>query len=197
MGPKNFKYILFLFIKQNNQDDFVVDIAGEIAILTKSSNVRYFYGTDASVYTFSTYETLNEVKEYLDIILSEDGAVYFLLPYETDNMSFGLPKDVASHLFGELNTDKKSDFKFTERKLTDFPLMSDEAFEDMLSYLSDGDEDDDEISKLIKRTKEVKVNDLVSEEIFNEILDKINDKGMPSLNEKELSLLKKYSKQLN
>ena len=59
------------------------------------------------------------------------------------------------------------------------------------------DDDDDEISKLIRRTKTTKTDDYVSEETFNSILDKINIYGKEGLTEKELSLLDKYSKQIN
>jgi hypothetical protein len=193
MRPKDFKYILFLFEKRSNQDDYVVEIAEEIAILTKSNNIRFYYGPDSSVFTFSTNDTLKDVKEYIDIILSEGESTHFLLPYETDNMSFGLPDDISAHLFGDINPDKKSDFKFTERKLTDFPKFNEELFEGLMN---DFDDDDDEISKLIRRTKEVKVNDFVTEDQFNEILSKISDEGMSSLSEKELHLLKKYSNQI-
>jgi len=197
MKPKNgkFKYILFLFEKQNDQDDFVTEIAEEIAILTKSNNIRFYYGPEASVFTFSTDDNLSSVSEFVDIILSETKSTYFLLPYDTDNMSFGLPKDISDHLFSEKTPDKKSDFNFVERKLSDFPDFNEEMFEEILSHYND-DEDDDEISKLIKRTKEVKVNDIVTEDVFNSILDKINTQGRASLTEKEVSLLNKYSNQI-
>ena len=65
----------------------------------------------------------------------------------------------------------------------------------MNAFLDDEDEDDD-ISRLIKRTKTTKVDDYVSESQFNSILDKINSDGMSSLTKKELDLLKKYSKQV-
>ena len=199
MKPKNFKYILFLFAKHTNQDDYVVEIAEEIAVLTKSNNIRFYYGPEASVYTFSTNDTLKDIKEYLDIILSESKSTYFLLPYETDKLSFGLPDDISSHLFN----DKLSDIEKTGLNLeskewsdSDFKKLDEEMFEKFLNVFSENDEDDDDISKLIKRTKEVKVNDFVSEDQFNEILSKISDKGISSLSERELSLLNKFSNQI-
>ena len=197
MKPKNmkFKFILFLFVKAKNQDGYVTEIAEEIAILTKSPNIKFYYGSEASVFTFSTDETLKSVKEYVDIILSDDKPVYFLLPYDTDNLSFGLPSEISSHLFSDTIPDKTSDFNFTEQKLSDFTSMSDKMFDDIMDLYTD-DEDDDEISKLIRKTKEVKVSDIVTEEKFNEILDKISTQGCSSLTEKEVSLLNKYSNQI-
>lgn len=199
MENKTFKYILFVFAKSKNQDDFVTEIAEEIAVITKSKNIRYYYGPEAVVFTFSTLDDLKSVAEYVDIILSEDEVSYFLLPYSTDNMSFGLPKDISEHLF----TDKLSEIDKLERDLdvkwskldSDFKKLDEEMFEKFMNVFSD-DDDEDDISRLIKRTKTTKVDDYVSENEFNSILDKINTDGMSALTKKELSLLKQYSKQV-
>ena len=199
MKNKTFKYILFVFAKSKNQDDFVTEIAEEIAVITKSKNIRYYYGPEAVVFTFSTLDDLKSVAEYVDIILSEGEVSYFLLPYSTDNMSFGLPKDISEHLF----TDKLSEIDKLERDLdvkwskldSDFKKLDEEMFEKFMNVFSD-DDDEDDISRLIKRTKTTKVDDYVSENEFNSILDKINTDGMSALTKKELSLLKQYSKQV-
>ena len=106
MKNKMYNYILFVFAKSKNQDDFVTEIAEEIAVITKSKNIRYYYGPEACVFTFGTLDDLKSVAEYVDIILSEGEISYFLLPYHSDNMSFGLPKDISDHLF----SDKMSGF---------------------------------------------------------------------------------------
>jgi hypothetical protein len=193
MKPKNFKYILFVFAKSKNQDDFVTEIAEEIAVITKSTNIKFYYGPEACVFTFDTVDDFKSVSEYVDIILSEGEVSYFLLPYSSDKMSFGLPEDISKHLF----TDKLSDIKKMDQDLdVRFKKLDEELFEKMMDFMGDDDEDDDDISKLIKRTKTTKVDDSVSENQFNSILDKINDEGMSSLSKKELDLLKKYSNQV-
>ena len=184
MKNKTFKYILFVFAKSKNQDDFVTEIAEEIAVITKSKNIRYYYGPEACVFTFSTLDDLKSVTEYVDIILSEGEVSYFLLPYHSDNMSFGLPKDISEHLF----TDKLSDIEKMDRDLdvkwskldSDLKKLDDDMFDKFMNAFSDEDEEDDDISKLIKRTKTTKVDDYVSENEFNFILDKINSDGMSS-----------------
>ena len=193
MKLRKYKYILFLFAKHKEQDDFVTEIAEEISLLVKCGDIKFYYGPEASVFTFSTEENLSSVSEFVDIILSEYKAVYFLLPYNTDNVSFNLPKNIENHLFGDVVPDKKTDFNFLERKLFDIELLSDDVFEEILDQY---DNDDDEISKLIRRSKNKKLDDFVSEEDFNEILDKITNEGKSSLTEKELFLLNKYSNQI-
>jgi hypothetical protein len=193
MKPKNFKYILFVFAKSKNQDDFVTEIAEEIAVITKSTNIKFYYGPEACVFTFDTVDDFKSVSEYVDIILSEGEVSYFLLPYSSDKMSFGLPEDISKHLF----TDKLSDIKKMDQDLdVRFKKLDDELFEKMMDFMGDDDDEDDDISKLIKRTKTTKVDDYISENQFNSILDKINDEGMSSLSKKELDLLKKYSNQV-
>lgn len=194
-----YNYILFVFAKSKNQDEFVTEIAEEIAVITKSKNVKYYYGPEACVFTFGTIDDMKSVSEYVDIILSEGDISYFLLPYKSDNITFGLPKDISDHLF----SDKMSGFDKTEQDLvkewskSDFKKLDDEMFEKFMNVFSDDDdEEDDEISKLIKRTKTTKVDDFITESQFNSILDKINNNGMESLTKKELDLLKNYSKQL-
>jgi hypothetical protein len=193
MKPKNFKYILFVFAKSKNQDDFVTEIAEEIAVITKSTNIKFYYGPEACVFTFDTVDDFKSVSEYVDIILSEGEVSYFLLPYSSDKLSFGLPEDISNHLF----TDKLSEIKNLDQDLEiKFKKLDEELFEKMMDFMGDDDEDDDDISKLIKRTKTTKVDDYISENQFNSILDKINSDGMSSLSKKELDLLKKYSNQV-
>ena len=196
-----YNYILFVFAKSKNQDGFVTEIAEEIAVITKSKNVKYYYGPEACVFTFGTVDDMKSVSEYVDIILSEGEISYFLLPYSSDNITFGLPKEISDHLF----SDKMSDIDKMERDLDkkfdnlnlSFKQLDEEMFEKFMNVFSDDDdEEDDEISKLIKRTKTTKVDDYVSENQFNTILDKINSDGMSSLTKKELDLLKKYSNQV-
>jgi len=193
MKPTNFKYILFVFAKSKNQDDFVTEIAEEIAVITKSTNIKFYYGPDACVFTFDTLDDFKSVSEYVDIILSEGELSYFLLPYSPDKLSYRLPEDVSKHLF----TDKLSDIKKMDQDLeVRFKKLDDELFEKMMNFMGEDDDEDDDISKLIKRTKTTKVDDYISENQFNSILDKINSEGMSSLSKKELDLLKKYSNQV-
>ena len=44
MEPKINKFILFLFAEAEDQDMFVRDIAEEIAIITKSEDMKFYYG---------------------------------------------------------------------------------------------------------------------------------------------------------
>jgi hypothetical protein len=193
MKPKKNKFILFVFAKSGDQDTFVTQIAEEIALVTKTKNLRYYYGDEACVFTFDCVEDFKSIQEYVDIILSEDKIVYFLLPYSNDNLSYSLPKTVSDHLF----SDNLSEIKNLEQDLDiKFKKLDDELFEKMLNFMDDEDDDNDYISKLIKQTKTITKDDYISEHEFNSVLDKINSDGMSALTKKELDLLKQYSKQV-
>jgi hypothetical protein len=194
MKPRKNKFILFVFAKSEDQDTFVTQIAEEIALITKTNNLRYYYGGEACVFTFDCVEDFNAIQEYVDIILSEDKIVYFLLPYSNDNLSYSLPKTVSDHLFGDNLSDiKKMDQDLEKR----FKKLDEELFDKMLNFMDDEDDDDnDHISKLIKQTKTVTKDNYISENEFNSVLDKINSDGMSALTKKELDLLKQYSNQV-
>jgi hypothetical protein len=210
MKPKPFNYILFVFAQSKRQEQFVIEIAEEVAVLTKSNDIRFFYGDTSCVYTFSTDEDLKSVSEFVSIILSEGKISYFLIPYQMGNIDFGIDEEVSNHLFGnkpkrsddvvdDISSKIKSAFEslddsFDKLKNDFGPLFSDDL-DDLIGGFDD--DDDDEFSKLIKKTKTTKTDDFVTEETFNSILDKINIYGKEGLTEKELSLLDKYSKQLN
>ena len=166
MKPKNLNYILFVFAQSTKQEQFTKEIGEEIVILTKADNIKYFYGDSACIYTFSTYEDFNSVSEFIDIILSEGKINYFLLPYSPDMIVYGLDKEVSEHLFGDKIITKKDDddiddfskkikesFEKFDNNLDKLKNDFGHFFSDMDNILDEFDEDDDEISKLIKKTR--------------------------------------------
>ena len=106
------KYILFVFTKNENPGEFTEQIADELTVISDVPNINYYYGPESSVYTFSTLETFDDVKEYIDMILGHDNILYILLPYTPETISFGLPEKVQKELFNDgvqdYLTDKKS-----------------------------------------------------------------------------------------
>jgi hypothetical protein len=189
METKKNKYILFLFDKHEKQDEFVSEIAQEISILTDDTNISFYYGPEASVYTFSSVDDLPTVTEFVEIILSIFNATYFLLPYTNDNLSFGLEKDVAEHLFGDSKPDKMTEFDNEIKNLNDFGNIMPNFNSEMMEMFG---EEEDEIKKIIRMNNKKSL-----QPSMDEILEKISDKGYSSLTKKELDLLNQYSKQLN
>ena len=100
MKNKN-TYILFLFAMNDDQDEFVKMMANELSIVTSSSDVRYYYGPQSSVFVFTSNETFNDLSEIITITFEVDELTYMFLPLDKNNMVSGFGDTVDKHLFGE------------------------------------------------------------------------------------------------
>ena len=97
-GEKNNKYILFLFVVTDNQDDFVTMIGEEISLVATSPDIRYYYGPQSAVYVFSSDDNFKDLSEYLTIMFSDDVEMtYMFLPLDVNNMTSGFGEKVDKH----------------------------------------------------------------------------------------------------
>jgi hypothetical protein len=187
------KYILFVFTKNDNPDEFTEQIADELTVISDVPKISYYYGPESSVYTFSTLESPADVKEYVDMILGIDNILYILLPYTPEQISFGLPEKVQKQLFNDGIDDYFSEKKII-KDLKDFEIrniirnqIKDEFFPDLSDFNFEFVEDDDDDEIEIIKLKSIKPT-------FDEVFDKIADMGINSLNEEEKLILNQYTK---
>ena len=185
------KYILFVFAKNNNPKEFTEQIADELSVLSDTPNLNFYFGPESSVFTISTLDSHQDVKDYIDMILNVGDIMYVLLPYTSDNLSYGLPEKISKHLFNDGISDFMSENpknsepnEFEVRKIIqdhikDTFKLNVENFD--FEYDEEEWSDIDEI-KNKQRTQSL-----------DELLEKIKEKGLNSLTEKELQLLNKYS----
>ena len=183
------KYILFVLTKNDNPQEFAEQIAEELSVISDIPKVNFYFGPESTVYTISTLDSYQDVKDYVDMILDYDTISYFLVPYTDDNLSYGLPDEVAKHLFN----DGVNDYMSGKNKIWDendyevrTMLMTNIKNEFFLDFSEFVDEDeDDDIGKLkYKKRKPT----------FDELFDKLADGGIESLSKEELQLLNQYSK---
>jgi len=182
------KYILFVFAKNDNPKEFAEQIADELTVVSDVPNVNFYYGPESSVFTFSTLETFEDVREYIEIILGVETITYVLLPYTPDKMSYGLPDKVSKHLFNDGITDYMSE-KPKNSQPNDSEVrnmlrnhIQNTFFLDLSDF--DDENDDDEIALI--RQKKQKLT-------FDDVFDKLAESGIKSLNKDELLILKQYS----
>lgn len=173
-----FTYILFVFAVHDDPDTFVGTIAEEISMVAMSPDVRYFYGPQSAVFTFSSQETFTNMSEILSIMFGQEKLTYMFLPLDKNKMSSGFGENVDKHLFGS------TPLVIRPTNISQIKKIN-EMFEDLIN--EDFDEEDNEIEKLKSKPYEPSVND---------ILDKIRDTGIKSLTKKEKSILDNYAKQL-
>jgi len=183
------KYILFVFAKNDNPKKFTEQIAEELCVISDTPNINFYFGPESSVFTISTLDSHQDVKDYVDMILDVEDIMYVLLPYTSDNLSYCLPKKISEHLFNDGISDYMSDTtktiepnEFEVRK-----MIQDQIKESFMLNIEDFDFDYDEEDD-IEEIKNKQRNPSL-----DELLEKIKEKGLNSLTEKELTQLNKYS----
>ena len=181
------KYILFVFTKNDNPKEFTEQIADELSVLSDSPNLNYYYGPESSIFTISTLDSYEDVKEYVDMIVGIDEIMYILLPYTSDKLSYGLPNKISEHLFNDGVCDYMSgtSTKIDENELEVRNLMRNQIRDEFLLKMEWMDIDDFPEEKII-RPKKVPT--------FDELFDKIAESGIESLSQEELQTLNQYSK---
>ena len=181
------KYILFVFTKNDNPKEFTEQIADELSVLSDSPNLNYYYGPESSIFTISTLDSYEDVKEYVDMIVGIDEIMYILLPYTSDKLSYGLPNKISEHLFNDGIGDYMSgtSTKIDENELEVRNLMRNQIRDEFLLKMEWMDIDDFSEEKII-RPKKVPT--------FDELFDKIAESGIDSLTQEELQTLNQYSK---
>jgi hypothetical protein len=176
-------YILFVFAKHNEQEEFITSLAEELSVISDSLNIKFYYGPESGIFTFDTMDEFSVVKEYMEIMFCESKIVYMLLPYEHDKMSVGLTDDIYKHLFTQNIGENMSGFEPEVQKMLSKELK--ERVDLFFDKITDDEDEDDEIKKIKSKLPIPSLDNL---------LDKIKDNGMASLTKKELSLLEQYSK---
>lgn len=181
------KYILFVFTKQDNLSELVTLVAEELTPISHSPKINYFFDNQSMIFTFDSQEEFENIKEYVDVLFDDLDMTYVLLPYNTDNMSYNTPIEVSNHLFDLNLPEDMTGNGETERK-----LLHDELRDNVLSFFNkiefnDESEEDDDDDILLRQIKPLPLT-------LDNILDKINDCGIDSLTNDELTLLNKYSK---
>ena len=185
------KYILFVFAKNDNPKEFTEQIAEELCVISDTPNLNFYFGPESSVFTISTLDSHQDVIDYVDMILDVGDIMYVLLPYTSDNLSYGLPEKISKHLFNDGINDfmsEKPNNSYTEE--FEVRKMIQDKIRDTINLNIDNfdfDYDEDEWSDIDEIKNKQRSPSL------DELLEKIKEKGLNSLTEKELSQLNKYS----
>jgi hypothetical protein len=164
-----------------DQDQFVKMMANELSIVSASSDVRYYYGPQSSVFVFTSTETFTDLSEIISIMFEVAELTYMFLPLDRNNMSSGFGDTVDKHLFGDKPLTNES------TNITKALKAFNEDFDEFAQMCED--DYDDEIVKLKRKSKPYVPS-------VNDILDKIRNTGISSITIEEKTILDNYSKQL-
>jgi hypothetical protein len=181
------EYLLYVFAKHDKQEKFVTFLSEEIFIMTNDNDIRYYYGPESVIFKFKSNEKTEDIGDYLNNVLGCSGIVFFLQPYEKGKLYYWVDSTVNKHLFGIETIDEMTEQDRKEFQSYIFKNLELNEEDD----INEHDEDFLNIKELLNTdATPCKKIDLT----LDELLDKINDKGIESLTKKEKELLNNYSK---
>lgn len=181
------RYVLLVFAESKNQDKFVKVLSEEIVGVADTADIKYFYGHQSVILTFISNAPFEDVKDYLMLTLGISNIVYFLIPYNTEQIGYWITPEVEKHLFDTDKMSEKPDNIVKENNQVRNLLFGDEIEpKNYLNEIFDLECEDDEIENN-KKSK-------IVEKSLDDLLDKISKTGVSSLTKQELKLLHNYSK---
>jgi len=175
-------YMLFIFGDFDEQENLATNLSSQLLTVVSSPFLKFTYGEYGVVFHFRSKETFSDLKEYIDMGMSEITEQYFLMEV-TKNVDIKMPRKLKKDFLNIDGEEKKRENKTGEINVE---------------------------SKLKERKEELKnftfeflmpadFNQMVQKEpdylpTVDEILDKISENGIESLTEKEKEILDNYGK---
>jgi len=182
--------MLFLYGEWKTLAKITKEVSEIMKPVMESKYLKFIYGERSLIAHFQSYETLDEIRTYLDISFDEEVTAFFLIPTPR-NIGYRLDDDLEEHLF---KLDKNTDpyFKYNpsqDSKRT--PKLDDILFKRGISKLFK--EFDNWEDNLTEGWDPQQPNEIIEYDL-DTILDKILKHGKESLTKVELKFLKNYGK---
>jgi len=180
------KYFLFVIgdFSDKSKSQYVIDI---IADITSTKYCKYKFSYDSITFNFACNGSFDALLNHIKIRI-DNFVNYYILTEHTDNMSVFMRKEELDEFLSldECNINNKSESK-NENVLNNFIdlIMNLPSADAGMHNVDDEEEQDEDI--LIKKSVKKEYN-------LDDILDKINEKGVSSLTKEENEYLKNLSK---
>lgn len=163
------KYLLIAFGDFSENQQLMADLFSQFTPILSSNFLKFHFGNDYVISHFETEEKQKDIKHFCNEVLGETVCNYILLPYNK-NVMVSLPTELKEFLF---DLDTNSGFEAVNK-----------------SDLVDLHEDEDFMEQLLEQLK----NQKETKPSLDELLDKIQAKGIDQLTKKEKKQLYDYSK---
>lgn len=172
------EYVLFAF-GDYTKDDPLINLIIDFVSQISDKDVKYQYGDPGIIVSFSTKQSPSDIMSFFEENLTKLTAMFFVFPVNDESI-MSMDEKTYNHLFenvdfSNVELEKKIQIDFTESELRDNTEMT-----DSLNRVFD---------LLFKKPK--KTERALS---LDDILDKINEKGINSLTDIEKQKLDEYSK---
>ena len=176
-------YMLFIFGDFDEQETLATDLSSQLLTVVSSPFLKFTYGEYGVVFHFRSKEVFSDLKEYIDMGMSDITEQYFLMEV-TKNMDIKMPRKLKKDFLnidgeekkketrtGEINVESKLRERKEELRNFTFEFLMPTDFNQM-----------------------VQKNEPDYLPTVDEILDKISENGIESLTEKEKEILDNYGK---
>lgn len=175
-------YMLFIFGDFDEQENLATNLSSQLLTVVSSPFLKFTYGEYGVVFHFRSKELFSDLKEYIDMAMSEITEQYFLMEV-TKNVDIKMPRKLKKdflNIDGEKKKENKTGEINVESKLKE---RREELKNFTFEFLLPAD-----FNQMVIKTEPDYLPTV------DEILDKISEKGINSLTEKEKEILDNYGK---
>ena len=176
-------YMLFIFGDFDEQENLATNLSSQLLTVVSSPFLKFTYGEYGVVFHFRSKEVFSDLKEYIDMGMSEITEQYFLMEV-TKNVDIKMPRKLKKDFLNIDGEEKKKENKTgeinVESKLRE---RKEELRNFTFEFLMPTD-----FNQMVQK------NEPDYSPTVDEILDKISENGIESLTEKEKEILDNYGK---
>ena len=180
MGTRIRTYFLFMLgnWKTHNVNPKLLENIKEVMeTIIVGDEFSFITGDNVIVMSLKSHMSFEEIDGILHEFLKPDVAAFFLMP-KPRKLSYRLDHNLERHLFGTKSIIKKPNYID--------PTLAAELTKQLKSIV------DFKMSQIRKRMNINQEKNVIKPLTLDELLDKINEKGMKSLTEKEINFLNNY-----
>ena len=176
-------YMLFIFGDFDEQENLATNLSSKLLTVVSSPFLKFTYGEYGVVFHFRSKEVFSDLKEYIDMGMSEITEQYFLMEV-TKNVDIKMPRKLKKDFLNIDGEEKKKENKTgeinVESKLRE---RKEELRNFTFEFLMPTD-----FNQMVQK------NEPDYLPTVDEILDKISENGIESLTETEKEILDNYGK---
>jgi len=188
-GIEEKTYMMFIYGDFKDKEEGIEELALQLTPIVSSDFVKYNYGDHGVVLHFSTKETFDDLKEYIDMILSGIIEQYFLME-KTENSFIFMPKSLKDDLL-KINNKENNDTKNGKIEInTNFKPYDHKDPDKIINMFMPIFNPEDFVYTEYEPYEPY-------EPTVDEILEKITEKGIESITKQERQILENYAKREN
>lgn len=176
-------YMLFIFGDFDEQENLATNLSSQLLTVVSSPFLKFTYGEYGVVFHFRSNEVFSDLKEYIDMGMSEITEQYFLMEV-TKNVDIKMPRKLKKDFLNIDGEEKKKDTKTGEINVeAKIKERREELRNFTFEFLMPAD-----FNQMVQK------NEPEYLPTVDEILDKISEQGINSLTETEKEILDNYGK---